>query len=62
MSEKEERKNIEQYFINYKRCWDDIKQYYEYIEMITGDNSNHFKITNLMKKLEDKHKFKMIVQ
>lgn len=56
------REGIEQYFIDYEKCWNDIKRFHEQIEMMTAKQQGLFKVTDLMKKIEDKYKFKMIVQ
>jgi len=37
MSEEVDRKSIEQYFIDYEKCWDDLKRFHKYMEMIAGN-------------------------
>lgn len=62
MSEEVDRKSIEQYFIDYEKCWDDLKRFHKYMEMIAGNTKGVFKVTNLMEKLEREHKIKMIIE
>lgn len=61
MSEKEKRESIEQYVIDYEKCWDELREFHRYMEMIAGEKGA-FKVTELMGRIELKYKHKMIVQ
>ena len=54
MSEKVERKNLKEYVIDYEKCWNELKEFHKYMEMIAGEK-DVFKITGLMGRIELKY-------